>query len=175
MRALQHRAGQHMEAYIGVIFILAATASILLLANSPHGSEHLKELLVGQILWVDWLQVYYAALITIPVVIAWFYFRERLGNTGFYILFAISVTLSVQLVGVYLVFTSLIVPALATFRLVQKQALIVGGIIGFTGYLTGLLFSAVFDLPSGAVIVWCLVISAIVISMLLSKVSYAGK
>ena len=173
MRALQNRAGEHMEAYIGVIFILAATASILLLANNPHGSEHLKELLVGQILWVDWLQVLYAALITIPVVIAWFYFRERLGNTGFYILFAISITLSVQLIGVYLVFSSLIVPALATFRLAEKQALIVGGVIGFTGYLAGLFYSAVFDLPSGAVIVWCLVISAIVISLLLSKLSSA--
>lgn len=45
------------EALIGVLFILAATASILLLADNPHGGEHLKDLLVGQILWVDYSQL----------------------------------------------------------------------------------------------------------------------
>ena len=78
-----------MEAYIGVIFILAATASILLLANNPHGSEHLKELLVGQILWVDWIQVAVAAAISLLVLAIWYGFRQRIGNIGFYILFAV--------------------------------------------------------------------------------------
>ena len=167
MRVIEKRAGEHLEAYIGVIFILAASASILLLANNPHGSEHLKELLVGQILWVDWIQVAIAAVISIVVFACWCRFRDRIGSIGFYVLFAVSITVSVQLVGVYLVFSSLIVPALATYRLREGSAMLFAAIIGFSGYLVGLLLSAVFDLPSGAVIVWCLVVSAISISMLI--------
>ena len=49
----ERRAAQQQEALIGVLFILAACAGILLLAGNPHGGEHLKDLLVGQILWVD--------------------------------------------------------------------------------------------------------------------------
>jgi zinc/manganese transport system permease protein len=167
MRAIEKKAGENLEAYIGVIFILAASASILLLANNPHGSEHLKELLVGQILWVDWIQVAIAAAMSILVIACWYGFRDRIGSIGFYVLFAVSITVSVQLVGVYLVFSSLIVPALATYRLREGQAMLFAAIIGFSGYLVGLLLSAVFDLPSGAVIVWCLVVSAIIISMLI--------
>jgi len=169
MNAIESRAGKHLEAYIGVIFVLAATASILLLANNPHGSEHLKELLVGQILWVDWTQIMIALVVSLLVLIIWSGFKAKIGNIGFYILFAISITISVQLIGVYLVFASLIVPALATVKYAEKPALIVAAVIGVTGYLGGLVISALFDLPSGAVIVWCLVVSALVVPVVLSR------
>jgi zinc/manganese transport system permease protein len=168
LHSIEERAGHHLEALIGVSFVLAATASLLLLANNPHGGEHLKELLVGQILWVGWPQVASSAVISALVVFTWFKYRSRIGNIGFYILFAVSITLSVQLIGVYLVFTSLIVPALAAARYPAKQALTLAAVIGVTGYLGGLIVSAIFDLPSGAVIVWCLAISAIVMPMVLS-------
>ena len=171
MNLIESRAGKHLEAYIGVIFVLAATASILLLANNPHGSEHLKELLVGQILWVDWYQISIAAIVSMLVFTVWFGFKEKIGNIGFYILFAVSITISVQLIGVYLVFASLIVPALATVKYVEKSALFVATVIGGSGYLSGLVISAFLDLPSGAVIVWCLVISAFVIPFVLPKVA----
>lgn len=169
MNAIEKTAGEHLEAFIGVIFIMAATASILLLANNPHGSEHLKELLVGQILWVDWDQVGLAAAITLCVFLLWFVFKRRVGNIGFYILFAISITVSVQLVGVYLVFCSLIVPALATIRFRERIALMMATVIGVTGYFTGLMVSALLDLPSGAVIVWCLVASAMVVPVVATR------
>ncbi|MFO1295015.1 MAG: metal ABC transporter permease, partial [Rubrivivax sp.] len=101
------------EALIGVSFVLASCAGLLLLAGNPHGGEHLKDLLVGQILWVTPSQLAAAAALTAFVLAAWFGFGKRLGRAGFYGLFALAVTASVQLVGVYLVFTSLIVPALA--------------------------------------------------------------
>ena len=102
------------EALIGTLFILAATGSVLLLAENPHGGEYLKDLLVGQILWTTWhmlipVVVLYAVLLTV-----WFYGRDRLGRPVFYATFAFAITASVQLVGVYLVFASLILPALAT-------------------------------------------------------------
>ena len=101
------------EATIGVLFALAASGGILLLADNPHGGEHLKDLLVGQILWVSYGQLVPVAVLTALLLGLWFGLRERLGRLGFYILFAFAVTASVQLVGVYLVFASLIVPALA--------------------------------------------------------------
>jgi zinc/manganese transport system permease protein len=83
-----------------------------------------------------------------------------LGRPGFYLLFAVSVTASVQLVGVYLVFASLMVPALAT-RTLAKHALAAGYAIGVVGYVAGLLLSAVYDLPTGAVIVWTLTLAGL--------------
>lgn len=175
LHAVEKKAGPHLEALIGVSFVLAATASLLLLANNPHGGEHLKELLVGQILWVDWPQIISAAAVSLIVVFTWFRYREKIGNIGFYILFAVSITSSVQLIGVYLVFTSLIVPALAVTRYSTKPALIIAFIIGITGYLAGLIVSALFDLPSGAVIVWCLAISALAMQVVLSNLFVIAK
>lgn len=169
LHSLEDKAGEHLEALIGVSFVLAATASLLMLANNPHGGEHLKELLIGQILWVDWAQIVSAAVISLIVVLIWFNFKSKIGNFGFYTLFAVSITLSVQLIGVYLVFTSLIVPALAAAKYQTKPALILAGTIGVSGYLIGLIVSALFDLPSGAVIVWCLAISALVIPVVSSS------
>jgi len=84
----------------------------------------------------------------------WFWLRSRLTPLVFYLLFAFAVTASVQLVGVYLVFASLIVPALACRALPAARQLPVGYALGAAGYALGLVLSALFDLPSGAVIVW---------------------
>ena len=77
----------------------------------------LKDLLAGQILWVSSDQLIRAAGADARCsCVVWFRWRERIGRIGFYVLFALMVTMSVQLVGVYLVFTTLIVPAVATYR-----------------------------------------------------------
>jgi zinc/manganese transport system permease protein len=144
------------EAIIGAFFVLCATGGLLLLANNPHGGEELKDLLVGQILWVDFHNLFPAAIVSALVVSLWFGWRERLGRAGFYLMFALSVTVSVQLVGVYLVFASLIVPALATRGMTEKSGLVWAYVVGAAGYLAGLALSALFDLPTGAVIVWSL-------------------
>src|SRR5215475_10657690 len=64
------------EALIGVLFVLASTAQILLLANDPHGGEDLKDLLAGQILWVTPEQLIRAAVLTTIFAVAWFKWRE---------------------------------------------------------------------------------------------------
>jgi zinc/manganese transport system permease protein len=115
--------------------------------------EHLKDLLVGQILWVSTQQLIGMAVLTALVLALWFGLGERLGRAGFYLLFALAVTASVQLVGVYLVFTSLIVPALAVRCLRPGLRLPLAYTLGALGYLLGLALSARFDLPSGAVVV----------------------
>lgn len=158
----ERRAPQQQEALIGVMFILAACAGILLLSGNPHGGEHLKELLVGQILWVNTTQLLWLAGVSALLLLAlWLGWVQRLGRFGFYAVFALAVTASVQLVGVYLVFSSLIIPALGTrqYRGRLRHGIAYG--IGALGYATGLTFSALFDLPSGAVIVWTLAACAL--------------
>ncbi len=79
------------------------------------------------------------------------------NNTLFYLIFAVAITASVQLVGVYLVFSSLIIPALATRKITPiKKRTIIGLLVGAGGYMFGLLLSVIWDLPSGAIIVWTL-------------------
>lgn len=151
------------EAQIGVMFILAATGGLLLLAHNPHGGEHLRDLLAGQILWVRYEQLMLPAIGAIAIIALLMFFKERLGRLSFYLIFALAVTTSVQLVGVYLVFASLIVPALAVRNYAEKKRLPMAYAIGIGGYGIGLILSSLFDLPSGALIVWCLTLLAIVI------------
>jgi zinc/manganese transport system permease protein len=163
-----HRFGKTQEAIIGVSFVLAATGGLLLLANNPHGGEELRDLLVGQILFADVHTLTPAAVLAAVVLASWRLVMRTFGRPGFYLLFAVSVTASVQLVGVYLVFASLMVPALAT-RSLAKHALAAGYAIGLIGYLAGLLMSAVYDLPTGAVIVWTLTLAGLVAAPLLGR------
>ena len=149
------------EAVIGVVFVLGATGGVLLLASNPHGSEHLRDLLVGQILWAQPARLAWAAGVYAAILALWFGMRERLGSTGFYVLFALAVTVSVQLVGLYLVFATLIVPPLATRRMTRHR-LAAAWAVGAVGYAAGLVVSTLFDLPSGPVIVWVLVVVALV-------------
>lgn len=153
------------EALIGVLFVLASTAQILILANNPHGGEDLKDLLAGQILWVSPQQLTHAAIVTGVFLLMWFGFRERIGRIGFYVLFALVVTVSVQLIGVYLVFTSLIVPALATYRYPAKLQLIAGYGVAIASYLLGLALSAVLDLPSSPVVVWVMGLVGLIVHL----------
>ena len=152
----ERRWAQVQEAIIGVVFVLAASVALLLLARNPHGGEHLKDLLIGQILWVDPGRLPIQALIAAGILAIWFWLRERLGRVGFYTLFACAVTASVQLVGLYLVFATLIVPALAT-RYFARGRYVGAYLVGVLGYATGLVASAWLDLPSGAMIVCTMV------------------
>jgi zinc/manganese transport system permease protein len=104
------------EALIGLLFVFAAAAGILLLAGNPQGGEHLRDLLAGQILWTGWGQIGIVAALSAAVLAGRAWLAPRGGGEGlaFYGLFAVAVTASVQLVGVLLVFASLIAPAVAT-------------------------------------------------------------
>ena len=154
------------EALIGVLFAFAACVELLILANNPHGGEHLKDLLVGQILWVSPSTLVPIAFVYAFALAVWFGFRERLGQLGFYVLFALVVTQSVQLVGIYLVFASLIVPALAARLFPEKVRLIAGYVTGVVAYAGGIALSSIFDLPTGATIVVALVAVFLIVVLL---------
>lgn len=149
---------QIQEALIGVLFVVAACIGILLLAHNPEGGEHLRDLLVGQILWAQYSALLIPGLIYAAILVAWFTLPMRNHPLVFYPLFAVMVTLSVQLVGVYLVFASLILPAIATRRNNGHGGLWLGYLLGAVAYALGLLLSLLLDLPAGALIVCCLLV-----------------
>jgi len=159
----ERRWPQSQEPLIGILFVLAATGSILLLAENPHGAQHMKDLLVGQILWSTWQSLVPVALLYAVLLTVWFKWHDQIGQKGFYIIFAFMVTASVQLVGVYLVFASLIIPALATRKVHGTRRLFAGYFLGAAAYATGISLSALFDLPTGAVIVWTMAMLAIAV------------
>jgi zinc/manganese transport system permease protein len=153
LRWREKRNPEHQEAIIGVSFVAAACATILVLAKDPHAGEHMKELLVGQILWTTWHGLAPLAIVTAAVLAL----RRWTSKSplAFYLAFAFAITASVQVVGVYLVFASLIVPALAA-----RGRPMPGYVVGIAGYAVGLLASALLDLPAGAAIVIGLILAA---------------
>jgi zinc/manganese transport system permease protein len=161
------------EAVIGVVYAVSSAAAVLLADRSPHGAEHLRTMLVGSILAVRGpdvakVAVLYAAvglfhwvcrrpffLISLDPATA---FREgwrvRLWDFLFYASFGVVVTSSVRVAGVLLVFSYLIVPALAGLAVGGSIAtrLTVGWIFGTAVSLLGMLASAALDLPTGATV-----------------------
>ncbi|GAA5215554.1 metal ABC transporter permease [Corallincola platygyrae] len=154
---LEKQYKQELEAIIGCFYVVSAAAALLLLSNDPHGGELIKQTLSGSILWVNWSDLWlhgliYGSLLTL------IHFRSQLLERGwFYPIFAIAITSSVNLVGVYLVFATLIMPTLATWRVeVGAKQLISGYLVGIAAYILGLGLSAWFDWPSGATVVCAL-------------------
>jgi zinc/manganese transport system permease protein len=165
----ERRWPQVQEAMIGVVFVVASSAAILILSKNPHGGESLKDLLSGQILWVNAARLPLDALAYGVILALWFGVRERLGRVGFYVLFACAVTISVQLVGLFLVFATLVVPALATYYSRGKR-LLKAYAIGVSGYALGLLLSVLADLPSGAAIVCAMTAIGLPVLVVTSKI-----
>lgn len=156
---------RYQEPLIGIVFVLSATAVILLLAKDPHGGQHLSDLLAGQILWMSREQIVYSALATVALLIAIRVLRNR--RDAFYSVFAVAITVSVQLVGVYLVFATLIIPALSTVLIKGTRArLFWGYLLASVGYLLGLLGSAAFDLPTGPLVVWSLAVTGLISALI---------
>lgn len=161
LNAMEKRWPEVQEAQIGAVFVLAATGGLLLLARHPHGGEHLRDLLSGQILWLTPEQLMVPAIATLFIVLLLKPIAKASGRLGFYLLFSLAVTLSVQLVGVYLVFASLIIPTLGVRRHSPQRRLPLAFASGLAGYAAGLLLSLWSDLPAGALIVWCMAAMAV--------------
>lgn len=162
------------EAVIGVVYAVSAAAAVLLLARAPHGAEHLRSMLVGNILTVSGAEVLETALIYAFVgALHWRWrrpfllislnpaeaFRQGLAvrwwDFLFYATFGLVVTSSVRIAGVLLVFSYLIVPALAAVALATRvsRRLVIGWAFAALVSLIGITTSATFDLPTGATVV----------------------
>jgi zinc/manganese transport system permease protein len=148
------------EAIIGVTFILAASASLLLLSGNPHGGDQISEIMSGQILWVGSTQLIQLALMTAFVSVLLWLRKQYNLNWLFYPAFAVAITSSVQVIGVYLVFATLIIPAM-TVNATSIKTVILAFLIGLFSYTIGLLISMITDLPTGPLIVWVMAMSSV--------------
>ena len=160
------------EAIIGLTFATASAAAILLADIAPHGSEHLRDLLAGSIVWVTPEQILKTAILYAVIGVFHFVFRERfllismrpgeayarginvrLWDFLFYLSFGVVITSSVQIAGVLLVFCYLVAPAVfaVTFFDDLKRRLITGWVMATVVSAVGLFFS--YDRPSGPTII----------------------
>lgn len=160
---LEKYARQYQEALIGCAFVLTASLSILLMANDPHGGEEMTNILAGQILWVDWSDIKIIAPVFILIFAVWMIFQKK-RKLIFYPIFALTIPFSVKIIGVYLVFSSLIFPALAVINAKNKK-IMYGLIVSLTAYALGLLTSYIFDWPSGPAIILMMALCSFLFSL----------
>jgi len=162
------------EAYIGVIYVVFSAAMMLILANLPHGGEEVNHLLVGSILWVSWFNVIKTSILYAALggVLLWGHSRltrvtenpEQAQADGlnlrrwdfvFYLVLGVVVTSSVQVAGVLMVFTLLVVPSIMAIRLFDRTPLRVAWVlvVGTVSVVIGATLSYTLDLPTGSAIV----------------------
>ena len=147
------------EAVIGGAFVVAASLALLALTGDPHGGEELRSVLSGQILFVSWRDIAMFAPIYAAVILLRLAVPGARSGIGFFVSFALVVTASVQLVGVYVVFASLILPALAA-RSGADYALGRALASGAAAVAAGVAVSTAADLPAGPVMVVCFAVAA---------------
>ena len=171
-RSRERRVSQ--EAIIGVVYAVSAAASVLLIDRAPHGSEHIKAVLVGSLLAVTPAQVLKTAGLYAAVGLFHWWARRpfflistdpdeaarqglavRWWDFLFYASFGVVVTSSVRIAGVLLVFAYLIVPGLAGLAWGSRWGarLLLGWSIAAAVSLVGIVTSAILDIPTGATIV----------------------
>jgi len=162
------------EAVIGISYVVAAAAAVLLLSRAAEGDEEIKNMLVGNILLVSPMDVWKCFGLFVFVGLVHFTLRRsfllvsfdrdaayerglrvRWWDFLFYALFGLVVTSFVRIAGVLLVFSYLIVPAVCGINLGKSlgNRLLIGWLIALLGGIAGLFFSYRWDLPSGAAIV----------------------
>jgi len=162
------------EAIIGITFVVASAATILVADRAPEGAEHIKETLAGSLLWVTWPTVIKVLVVYIGIgVFHWFLrhrfmlissdpdeayergWRVRWWDFLFYLSFGVMITFSVEIGGILMVFAYLVIPACVAILMHagMRSRLVVGWVVGVAGSGLGLICSYYIDLPTGPAIV----------------------
>jgi zinc/manganese transport system permease protein len=175
------------EAIIGISYAVASAAVILTMSKASGEAEHLKDMLVGNILSVQWPEVWLTGGIYLAIAVFHWFFRKRfleisidakgvaargvpvrLWDFLFYASFGLVVTRSVAIAGVLLVFCYLIVPSVGAMLWATRigPRLAIGWVMGVLVSVLGMYFSVVFDLPTGATIVCTFGVALIIMALL---------
>jgi len=145
------------EAIIGITFVVASAAAILVADKAPEGAEHIKETLAGSLLWVTWPTFRHRFLLitTNPAEAYRRGWWVRWWDFLFYLSFGIIITFSVEIGGILMVFSYLVIPACIAILMASsmKVRLLLGWLIGWLGSALGLVSSYVWDFPTGPAIV----------------------
>lgn len=158
----------NQEGLVGTIYIVSFSAAILIGSTNLHGAEHLMAVIDGQLLWADYQAVSVLGLIAVLFYALLWWKPEILTSKAFYYIMAAVVVMSVQVVGVYLVFASLIIPALFNSKLNWPRWALIG--VSSLALAGGLAYSLVSDLPTSPLIICLLLV--IFIWMMLIKWIY---
>lgn len=178
------------EAIIGIVYVVASAATILLAAQSPRGSENVEHLLTGSLLWVTWPQIWKTAVVFGVIGVVHWLLRSRFLTISlrpelarekgwrvawwdflFYALFGIVVTSSVAIAGVLLVFTFLVIPAVIAFLFTARTAplLSIAWSSATLATLLGLYGSFATDMPTGPVVV-CAFAIVLILAFVLRRI-----
>lgn len=176
-RSRHHDSKVPQEALIGITYVIASAAAILVADRAPEGAEHIKELLAGSILWVTWPVVIKDLIIYSAVGLFHYIFRRklilisedperayreglsvRLWDFLFYLSFGVIITLSVEIAGVLMVFSYLVAPAIIAIGSSDRWGvrIAIAWVVGFLASAAGLFASYQVDFPSGPAIVCAL-------------------
>lgn len=172
MRRERRRVPQ--EAIIGIVYVVASAAAILVADRAPKGAEAFKEVLVGSILWVTWPAILKMLLVYAGVAVVHWFLRERFLTISlnedeaerrgwrvrwwdflFYATFGVVITVAVPIAGVLLVFTFLVVPAVVAFLFTRRTVHLIALSWASSAIASaiGLVASFRYDLPTGPLIV----------------------
>jgi zinc/manganese transport system permease protein len=162
------------EAIIGIVYVVASAAAILVADRTPRGGEAIKDILVGSLLWVTWPAIARLAAIYFGIGVFHWLLRRRFLTISFhpetalangwrirwwdflfYLSFGIVITFSVPIAGVLLVFSFLVVPAAIAFQFTRRQGALaaISWVSGALASAGGLLVSFRYDLPTGPIVV----------------------
>lgn len=191
---VHHETRIPQEAIIGIVYAVSAAAAILAMSKAPEGTEHLKDMLVGNILTVSWREIITTAILYTIVGIFHYVFRKRFlaisidANAAmasgmnvkfwdflFYTSFGFVVTSSVTIAGVLLVFSYLIVPSVAAMLFSRRigTRLAIGWAMGAVVSAAGIIASFQLDLPTGATIVCTFGVALVILAIV--RVLVRGK
>jgi zinc/manganese transport system permease protein len=169
-----HKGAVPQEAIIGIVYVMASAAAILVADRTPRGGEAIKDILVGSLLWVNWPTILRLALVYAVVGVFHWVLRRRFLTISFspetavaggwrvrwwdflfYLSFGIVITFSVPIAGVLLVFSFLVVPAAVAFQFTRRQGklALISWLAGAPASAGGLWISFEYDLPTGPIVV----------------------
>lgn len=158
------------EAYIGISYVVASAAVILLSSFSPEGAEHIKETLTGSLIWVTWPTVAkMAGVYALIALFHWIVRRQMIAVTFapqtvrnvkfwdfvFYMSFGVAITFSVNVAGVLLIFSTLVIPAVIAYLYTTRfiTALVIAWGVGAIAIAGGVAVSFVWDITTGPLLV----------------------
>ena len=166
---LARHLNHELEAIIGCIYVVSAATVLLVLTHNPYGAEQVQHSLAGKIFWISGLDLLMPTCISLFFFLLLFCMPQLQQGWLFYPIFAVVVTMSVDLVGVYLVFSSLIMPALGSIHISGKKGISTACLLGVLGYAAGLMTACWLDLPGGASVVISLATVCIIFRLFAKK------
>ena len=158
------------EAIIGITYVVASAAVILLAGLTAEGAEHIRETLTGTLIWVGWPEIVRMAVVYACLGVFYYVYRRPLFGVSFnrtspdrgrrwdfffYLSFGVAISLSVGVAGVLLVFSLLVIPAVVAFLFTSRfnRALLLAWATGALALVSGLVVSFTRDIATGPLLV----------------------